>query len=292
MHEKEYREAGRLSRRALEKGAKMVKPGAKLLDVAEAVEKFVLDSDAKISFPCNISVNNQAAHFTPSADDKAVFRDSDVVKLDVGARVDGFIGDTAMTIDLSGENGKLLEASEQALADAISIIKPGVTTNDIGVVAANAIESRGFKVISNLCGHRIEEYDLHSGVSVPNVPHAGAKKLEEGWVVAIEPFATLGRGRVTEDARVDIFDLQAVKPVRLAEARRIIEFADEHFDGLPFAERWLKPVAGGFALRAALRELVNREVLHQYPGLVENGLVSQAEKTVMVTKDGCEVLTE
>jgi methionyl aminopeptidase len=287
---KEYREAGKITAEALRKGAKLIKPGAKLLTVAEAVEKHIKES-AKCAFPCNISVNGQAAHYTPSFADTKTFGDSDVVKLDCGAHVDGYIGDAAITVDLSGEHGKLVDASKEALEAAIAAIKPGVKSTDLGALIQKAIERRGFKPIENLTGHVLLQGQLHTGLTIPNVAMAGGWELEEGMAIAIEPFASSGNGRISEGRTVEIFSLERIKPVRNADARKIIEFASEEYDILPFAERWLEPVASGLRLKVALRELMQREVLASYPVLSDAGLVSQAEHTIIVTADGCEVTT-
>ncbi|MCD6522147.1 MAG: type II methionyl aminopeptidase [Candidatus Diapherotrites archaeon] len=285
-----YKKAGNITAEALKHGAKKIKVGAKLLDVAEAVEKYIYDAGAKPAFPCNISINEQAAHFTPGIDDEITFGE-DVVKLDCGAHVDGFIGDAAITVDLTGEHGKLLEASERALEEAIAMVKPGVKSNEVGAKIEETIRQYGFKPIRNLTGHVLDEYVLHVGLTIPNIKTPSGFEIKEGMAIAIEPFATMGDGIVKEQRRVEIFSIVELKPVRNQDARKILKFAMEEYKALPFAERWLTKVSSGFKLKVALRELVQRGIFETYPVLVDRGLVSQKEYTIIVTEDGCEVTT-
>ncbi len=287
----DYREAGRLTSEALAKGAKLIKPGALLLDVAEAVEKHIM-AKAKCAFPCNISIGNQAAHYTPCLDDDKVFGEKDVVKLDCGAQVNGYIGDSAVTVDISGENSELVAAAREALDAAIALAKPGANSSDLGAAIEKVIEGKGFKAVRNLTGHVLRQGFLHTGPTIPNVSTASGWEFEEGMAMAIEPFATMGRGSVSEERAVEIFSLENMRPVRNADARKIIAFVEEEFGLLPFAERWLAPVASGLRLKMALRELMQKGVFHSYPVLSDTGTVSQAEHTIIITPDGCEVTTK
>ncbi len=288
--EADYKKAGKIAWAALVNGSKKVKVGASLLEVAESIEKEIKEKSDGLAFPVNISVNEQAAHFTPGINDEITFGE-DVVKLDVGAHVNGFIGDTALTIDLTNENGKLVEASEKALEEVIAMIKPGVNTKDIGAVVEKTIEGYGFKPIANLSGHVLEQYMLHTGLSIPNIATSAGFVLEDGMALAIEPFASMGKGRIHEDRRVEIFSVNSDEPTRNSDGRKIVEYANEHFSEFPFAERHLLPVCSGLKLKIALREIVSKEIFTSYPILSDTGLVSQAEKTVLVTADGCEVTT-
>ncbi len=287
----DYKAAGQLTAEALTKGAKLIKPGGLLLDVAEAVEKHI-SAKAKCAFPCNISIGNQAAHYTPSLNDDKVFGDSDIVKLDCGAQVNGYIGDSAVTVDLSGGNSALVEAAREALDAAIALAKPGAKSNELGAAIQEAVERRGFKPVRNLTGHVLRQGFLHTGLTVPNISTASGWELEEGMAMAIEPFVSMGRGSVSEERTVEIFSLDRMQPVRNAEARKLVAFVEEEFGLLPFAERWLAPVASGLRLKAALRELMQKQVFHSYPVLSDTGLVSQAEHTIIITADGCEVTTK
>jgi len=287
----EYKKAGKIAAEVREWSKSLIKPGAKALDIAEAIESRIKSKGAEIAFPCNVSLNDVAAHYTPPAKDTLVISEKDLVTIDLGAHTDGYISDTAYTIDLSGENGKLVEASDAALEAAIATVKAGVSVAKIGEAVEAAIRSHGLKPIENLTGHELLQWELHGPMAIPNIKVPFDKNLEEGQVFAIEPFATNGRGRVIEGNRVEIYSYLETVPVRLPEGRRITEFAEKR-QGLPFAERWFADM-NPLKLKMAIRELTARGALHGYPVLheAEKGLVSQSEHTVIVESEGCCVTT-
>ncbi|MBI1973733.1 type II methionyl aminopeptidase [Candidatus Micrarchaeota archaeon] len=290
---KSFMRSGEICRRVREEGAKLVMIDASLLEAAEEIEELIRKAGGEPAFPCNISVNEQAAHSTPSFGDKQVFGEKDVVKLDLGAHVDGFVADTAITIDLSGENGKLVEASKTALDNAISIIHAGAQTRDIGSEIASAIESYKFKPIRNLSGHGVGEYVVHMEPSIPNYRTPHTVELKEGDVIALEPFASTGAGMIREDRRTEIFSFERPSPVRNQTARQIIEHVASDRQNLPFAERWLYKRWPEFSIKLALRELLTSNAFRGYPILKEDRgtLVSQHEHTLIVEKDSCKVIT-
>ncbi len=287
-------EVGRVSYEALKSASAMVKPGVRLIDVAEHAEGFLKQKGFGIAFPLNISVNEQAAHYTPSLGDEKLFGDKDVVKLDFGAEKDGILGDCALTIDLSGNNGKLLEAAQAALSDAIATVRAGVKVRDIGAAIAKAIEKRGLKPIRNLGGHGVGEHELHSSVFVPNYDNGDDTEITDGMTIAIEPFATDGRGMVSDGDFYEIYDYIGEFSVRSPAARKVLSEIEAKYPHDPFAVRWLAGSAQSkFGLYAAVRELLAADAIRAYPVLVElgNGLVSQFESELLVEKDGCRVLT-
>jgi len=290
-----YEAAGRIAFEVLQEGKRLAKPGLPLLELAEKLESLIREKGAKPAFPVNLSLNDIAAHYTPEFQDKAVIGEKDLLKIDVGAQVDGFIGDTAATVDFSGENGKLVEASQSALEAAISSIRAGAKTGDIGAAVDSTMKSLGFRPIENLTGHSLAQYELHAGIEIPNIRTPHSRELKEGDVIAVEPFATSGAGRVGEGTKVEIYSLLSQRPVRGREARRLLSHVSANYRTLPFAERWLYPhFSSKLLLHAALRELVLSESLRQYPVLreVKGGLVSQAELTVVVEKDSARILTK
>jgi methionyl aminopeptidase len=216
-----------------------------------------------------------------------VFEKGDVAKLDLGVHIDGYIADTATTIDL-GSNSLLLTASEQALEAAIKKVMPGSTAGELGAAVQFEIESRGYRPIANLTGHGLDRYVLHRAPTIPNVGINGGIVLEEGMVFAIEPFATTGSGHVGEKSRMEIYSQISQKPVRIPAARAVLETVkDRH--GLPFSRRWLRERKQDIVLPA----LVRSHTLHVYPVLADipGSLVSQHEHTVIVTSEGCVVTT-
>ncbi len=282
-----YHDAGELAAKILSRGAKEIRIGASYLELVESIETQVQEEGAALAFPLNLSLNEDAAHDTASPGDERIFVKGDVVKLDLGVQIEGYIADTAITIDL-GNNSLLLTASEQALESAINIVRPGVTAGDLGAAIQREIESRGYRPISNLTGHGLDRYILHRSPTIPNVGINGGVVLEEDMVFAIEPFATTGSGHVGEKNRKEIYSQISRKPVRTPAARTILNVIKDR-QGLPFSRRWLNEKK----LDIALPGLVRSQVLHVYPVLsdIPGSLVSQHEQTVIVTAEGCVVTT-
>ncbi len=290
-------EAGSVAFAALQRARELVKPGAKLIDVADALEAVIREKGMEPAFPVNLSINAQAAHYAPGMDDALAFSDRDVVKVDLGAAKEGVLSDCAATIDLSGKMQGLVEATQEALADAIGAVRAGVRVSDIGKAIEAAITKRGFKPIRNLGGHGLGIHDLHSEPFIPNYANGDDTVLGEGDLIAIEPFATTawGRGYVASSDVHEIFSFMGEAQVRMADARVIMAEISKRYPSEPFAARWLaKSSASRFSLYSSLSALVGAGALEAHPMLIETagGMVSQAEASVIVTKDSCEVTTK
>lgn len=282
-----YTEAGTLACAILKRGCAMVTIGAALLEVVEGIEQMVTDEGAGLAFPLNVSFNETAAHDTAVTGDERVFVAGDLVKLDLGVHLDGYIADTATTIDL-GDHADLVRASEQALAEAIRAVRPGVTTGELGGVIQQTIEARGFRPIANLTGHGLGQFQIHAHPSIPNIRLLGGTPLVEGMVIAIEPFATTGSGRVSEEQRVEILQQIGDRPIRMPAARRVLADISDR-NGMPFARRWITDPKRDLALSALIRAgaCYGYAVLRDLPG----SMVSQHEHTLIVTEDGSIVTT-
>ena len=281
--EKIYIHAGKIAAKARNNGAKLIVPGASALDIVESVESEIISDGGSLACPATLSINNVAAHYTPEADDKTVIGEKDVVKLDLGAHVDGFIADTATTVCLDPDKEPLNTCVKKALDEALKMIRPGINVGDIGEVIQSVITDAGFKPVSNLTGHVLGRYELHTGIGVPNIKMRSNQVLEEGMAVAIEPFATDGTGFVKESGRVQIFMFEAEKPVRLDAARKIMKLSSTRFNKMPFASRWIRDVSPQM-LNFALKQLTSVKAISSYPVLQEKEgvTVTQAEHTVLV----------
>ncbi|TET00887.1 MAG: type II methionyl aminopeptidase, partial [Hadesarchaea archaeon] len=161
-----YRKAGKLVAEVREQARPLVKPDVTLLEIAEAVEELITQKGAKPAFPCNVSVNEIAAHYSPPADDDTTIKEGDMVKVDVGVHVDGYIGDTAFTI-ATGEKQELVQTVERALEAEIAAIKPGIDVGELGRIVEETATAAGFKPIHNLTGHSLARWNLHAGLTVP-----------------------------------------------------------------------------------------------------------------------------
>ena len=286
------RKAGAISKEARELGASLVKEGARMVDVAEEVEALIIRRGARPAFPVNIGVNDVAAHYTPSTDDASIFCAGDVVKVDVGAHVDGYVGDTAITVEVGTKNWKpLLEASEKALRMALDMVGDGVPVSSLGATIERAIKEVGLKPVSNLTGHGMKRYSLHAGLTIPNIDDGSMAKVKKDMVVAIEPFATNGEGKVYNEKPGNIYRVVKERPMRDRKAEEFFKVISTNFGPLPFCERWCTSL--NHEAPSLLRTLVRHGLISSYSILkeVKGGMVSQAEHTVVIEGDRREITT-
>ncbi len=285
----EYRKGGQLVARIKKELDRKVVEGGLLIDVAKFIEDEFEKAGAKAAFPINISINDFAAHYTPVVDDKTVFSKGDLVKIDLGAHYDGYPVDTAISF-LVGEDAlkqKLIETCDSALQRAVEVAKPNVPLATIGKTIRTTMEENGFKPIVNLGGHGLARWDLHSVPSIPN--HENMKgELPPDTTIAIEPFCTTGVGKVIDSKPSQIFMVLGPRPTRLPIAREAFSYVSKEFQTLPFCQRWVPE-----KLRSGLPYLVQSGALRNFAVLREagRGMVSQAEHTLYVGEQDCEVLT-
>lgn len=282
MNEEKILETEKISSKIKEYAKSIIKKDTSLLEIAEEIESKIIELGGKPAFPVNLSIDNIAAHYTPSFDDET--KAQGLLKVDFGVHIDGWIIDRAFSIDLENneENKKLIEASNQALNNALKITKKGISTDEIGKVISETIESHNFSPILNLSGHSMNQYLLHAGITIPNTNDGRNKILKEG-LYAIEPFATNGSGRIREGKPSGIYELRNPRNVRSPIAREILEFIKEEYQTLPFCSRWIVKKFGTKAL-IGLKQLEENGNLHQFSQLVEipNSKVSQAEETILI----------
>jgi len=288
-----WKTAGKLARDALHFGRNLIEAEKSMLNVTEKIESFVKKHGGELAFPTNLAVNNVGAHWTPSSKSSEIFCKGDVVKLDVGVHIDGYIGDNALTLEIGTKNyTKMIEASREALNAAINVAVAGVNVGIIGHAVQDTIEKYGYRPIANLTGHRIKRYNLHSGVSIPNIRERGGPTLNNGDIVAIEPFVTDGAGRVGGKRNSNIYHLRQIRKVRDEKATELMKEIQDRYKGLPFAERWLHEFQDDATKN--LQKLMRAGIVSYYPVLDElgNGIVAQSEHTLLITNNGNEVLTE
>jgi methionyl aminopeptidase len=270
-----YLEAGKIASKVLKEAGCRVKEGVTLLEIAEYAERRIEALGAKPAFPCNISLNEVASHFTPE-DDAQRFRKGDVVKIDIGVHIDGYIADTATTVEIGTKKHiRLIKASEEALEKAIASIKDRANTGTVGKLIEETIKKHGFNPVKDLTGHSLERYNLHAGITIPNYKSYFSHRIKKDMVFAIEPFATYGKGNIRH-GKPHIFAVSSrVKGKEAEEIRK-------RFGTLPFTLRWI-PEIKSKDLRGA----------REYRELIEAGgeIVAQSEHTVIVNEDGCEVIT-
>ena len=304
-----YKKSGNIVAHVRKKATEMVKEDLRVLDLIVFIEQEIRNSGGEPAFPCNISINEITAHYTSPSQDKTVFKNGDLVKIDLGAHVDGYIADSAISVIVGGgeispetslsENEmqiqiNMIETVNDALENAISTIKDGVNVGKIGEVVEQTVTAQNLKPVSNLTGHSMERYILHSGLSIPNIKEENRHKIIEGDVLAIEPFVTNGVGRVTDMKDAFIFRFLRDRPLRMAPARKLLSEIAQNYRNLPFAGRWLEESTKNRQFNLIMRNLISSRALYPYHVLKEksNARVAQAEHTVIVEPDGCRIITE
>jgi len=289
-----YKEAGHIAKEAKNLAAEIVKIGASDLDVAEKLEEFILSKTGErggLAFPVSVCVNEIAAHKTPSIQNPYLFKKGDVVKIDLGVHINGYIADTATTFDF-GDNKNLLQTNKLALKKAIEAIKKDKPLGDLGKIVEQTMKGGGFMPITNLAGHQIKPYNIHAGVSVPNCETNNQAKFQKGEAYAIEPFATTGCGLVVSSAGGGI--MKVLKPEakpRLETSRTILKYVIDNFGLFEFSKRNILKKYPNAQL--FIESLKKDGVLYEYPGLKEktNAVVSQFEDTILVLGDGKIIIT-
>ena len=290
-----YRKAGQIAAKTREVVREFVRERMPIINICEKVEAHIRQNGGKPAFPCNVCVNEVTAHYTSPPGDTKIIPDGAMVKVDIGVQVDGYIADTALTVCFNPEYEALVRSAEEALQRAIQTIRPEVKASEIGTMIQRSIEAHGLKPIWNLTGHQIARYIIHTGKSLPNVSRLNGMKIEVDEVYAIEPFVTIAKaaGEVWEVDEAYIYRVFGKKPPKEIYAKQLFEAIKSEFKTLPFAKRWLGSISQLKNLDANFSRLLNSKNIVAYPVLVEKTgkVVAQAEHTLIVTKNGCEVTT-
>ncbi len=288
---------GKVAAKALQVGEAACKPDVPLVDVVEAVEAYIHDQGFSMAFPCTVSLNECAAHYTPDHNDGREFQKGDLVKIDCGAEQDGALSDNAVTVEVGGttDHALLIDTAKACLAEAVSVLGPNANLGTVGGVIEQVAKDRGLKTIQNLTGHSLERYNLHAGLTVPNVSMRIGRRPRIGDVLACEPFVTTGdaRARVENSGPGNIYHFQAARPQRMPSAKKLLSAVQQRHPKLPFAERWITDVIDPKKLNFNLSQLQKAALIKHYPALSEASgkPVAQAEHTLIITEDGCVVTT-
>lgn len=287
-----YIRAGRIACRVRKEVENYIIKGMKILDLAEYIERRIVELGGELAFPVNISLNNIAAHYTPLPNDTKVISEDSIVKIDIGVHIDGCIADTAITITLSEIHRPLAEATKQALEKVLTVISPNKRFSEVGAIIEKVIRDCGFKPVYNLSGHRIDRFLIHAGETIPNFnDRLNIGRFRSGCVYAIEPFATNGVGLVVDADDVTIYSIR-YNPKRIRrlsrEATEIYSYIYSSRKSLPFAKRWLIKKFDEYVVDKALHELSLNNLLTNYHVLIEKsgGLVSQFEHTILIDNSG------
>jgi methionyl aminopeptidase len=286
--------AGKIAAQVRNETVKQIKPGSKVIDICDMVQTRLKELGGKPAFPTNVDINQVAAHYCSPIGDLTTIPARSLVKLDIGVHVEGYIADTAKTVCFNPGFKHLVEAAEAGLHAAINTVRPGVRASYVGASIEEAIKAYGLQPIRNLTGHKLTRYMVHAGASIPNINGLDHHILQVGEVYAIEPFAVPqnAAGKVIDGPPSNIYRLIKKRSVK-GLAKKMQRYIQTEFRTLPFASRWIMRKFPGSEGKTAFNELLKMKNLMSYPQLIEKtqAMVAQAEHTVIVTEDGCEVTT-
>jgi len=278
-----YQKAGAITRSVLNYSTEIIKSGMSILEFCEELEDRIRKLGGIPAFPVNVCINEIAAHDTAAPNDHRRIKPGDLVKVDVGVHVNGYIADAAISIEVeANKHEKLREVCAKALEMAIKKVAPGIRVFEIGRTIERCAKEEGFTPVVNLGGHSIERFNLHAGKSIPNYDNGSLEEVRKGDVIAIEPFLTIGEGRVIETKDSEIFKFVSKKPVRNESAREVLNFIEQNYGNLPFAKRWLFKEFGNVDF--VLKQLVDNLAIRKYNVLKEDGrkVIVQFEHTIVV----------
>lgn len=293
----DYIKAGKIASEVREFARNQDHTGRTLSEICNDVENEIIKKGGEPAFPVNVSLNDIAAHYTAEPNDPTVVKNTDVLKIDVGVHIDGYIADTAVTVSYDSKYQDLIDIAQRALDEAIGIARSNTRVSDIGRIIEKTITKYGCKPIQNLSGHSLERYTIHAGQSIPNIWTIGHSfNLSVNNVYAIEPFVTTkdGQGIVYEGKVKNIFGIASRKRTKDQRADEFLEYLWNKFKTLPFALRWVVKDYEEKEALSLLETLLKKKNVHGYPILVEgsNRIVVQAEHTIIPQESNTITITK
>lgn len=287
----DYEKAGKIAKLVVAYSKELIKPEMLLLEIAQKIHTKIIELGGKPAFPVNLSIDDVAAHYHPILGDET--KATGLLKVDIGVHINGFVADTAFSIDLTPnqQHKEMIEANEKALDDALKIIDKDPTYNQIGETIQTTIKEARFSPVVNLSGHGLEQYEVHAGDNIPNYANGNGNKFPSG-AYAIEPFVTTGDGKIYEGPSGNIYALIDPKNVRSPKSREILNYIIEEYQTLPFSLREMQEKFGPLA-RLCIKQMVQEEILHEFSQLIEisHKPVSQSEHTFIKDKTGKIIIT-
>jgi methionyl aminopeptidase len=276
-----YKKVGSVAGQVREEAVAKCVPGATYVDVLDWCEARILELGGNVAW-AQMNPTTTAAHFCPTLQDNPTIKEGDLLKLDLGVHIDGYLADTAISIQVdTTEYSDLIKASQNGLKAAIKIATPGTKLSDIGAAQYSEAEALGFTTVKNLCGHTLGQYEVHSGISIPSFDNGDDRILEEDMTIAIEPFVTNGEGFIKESGEATIFMQANTRQTRSPFGRKV--FAEiKKRNGLPVTNRDFKALGSG--ANAGLKDLLRQDIIRGFPPLIEvsNAPVAQSEHSIIV----------
>ncbi|KAF3208337.1 hypothetical protein TWF106_011440 [Orbilia oligospora] len=312
-----YRKAAEVHRQTRRWVQENVKPGHSTLEIAEGIEDSVrallghpgLEAGDSLKggmgFPTGICLNHEVAHYTPSTGKGVVVQHQDVMTVDFGVHINGWIVDSAFTMAFDPTYDDLLAAVKDATNTGVKTAGIDVRISDVSAAIQEAMESweveiRGktypVKPVRNLTAHDIKHWHIHGGKSIPFVKNSDQTKMEEGEIFAIETFGSTGRGYTRDDVGIYGYGLNHDAPLTtslpLASAKRLHKTIREHFSTIVFCRRYLDRL-GLDRYLAGMNCLVQHGIVEAYKPLtdIEGSYSAQFEHTLILRENHKEILS-
>lgn len=291
-----YIKAGEAIAQVKKEAPRLVKEGGTTLNICQKIEEQTRLDGCKPAFPCNVDINEVAAHYTSPPGDKSLIPENSIVKIDLGAQFNGYVADTAVTVNFNDELQSMSLAVQEALERALKIIQVGTKLSEVGSAIERAIKEKGFRPISNLTGHGLARYQIHASPTIPNVNMPLMfGRFEADRAYAIEPFATTrdGAGEIFESLEGYIYRITKIKPPKEETAEKLFETIRRESLTLPFAQRWFTSTLPREEFSLAFNSLLSTHHIESYPVLVERRRrpVAQAEHSVYLRSGETIILT-
>jgi methionyl aminopeptidase len=286
--------SGKIAARVLSEIREEIEPGKRIIKICALAENKIKKYGGRPAFPLNVSINHIAAHSTSPRGDKSEIPEFGLVKLDVGVVIDGYIADTASTVDIDGTLEGFVVSTEDALKEAIELMKPGTNLGDVGKRIEQVIKEYGLRPIKNLSGHNLMRNRLHGGKIVPNIRKRTKDTVEVGEYYAIEPFATSGTGTVIDSEYVYIFGNTGLEKQLEGTTEKLRTYLRKKYGPYPFALRWIGTGSKDIDIIEEIKILLKEKVVRGYPIQIEKKSrpVSQTEHTIYISEDGPVILTK
>jgi methionyl aminopeptidase len=294
-----------------------LKPGIKLVDIAKLIEMKTIELSNQtksinkgIGFPVGLALNNCAAHYHPSSSDNTVFSKDDIIKIDYGTEVNGFIIDSAFTVCFNDKFDPLMRAVKEATETGITNAGIDVDIGDWAISIQEVMESHEIildgktypiKAISNLGGHNITRGIIHGGTFLPCVSMKHKLppnyRFKEG-VYAIETFGSTGTSEtVSQDNLCTLYRLNQDKlnqmnTIKLDSTKKLCQRIKGAFDTLPFCDRYIE-LFNINNFKSHLNILTNSNFINAYPPLYTNegSYTAQYEHTIYLNESGKHIVS-
>ncbi|XP_021744726.1 ERBB-3 BINDING PROTEIN 1 [Chenopodium quinoa] len=309
-----YKSAADIVNRALQLVVAECKPKAKIVDLCEKGDNFIREQTANmyknvkkkiergVAFPTCLSVNNVVCHFSPLASDDSVLEEGDLVKIDMGCHIDGFIAVVAHTHviqegPVTGRKADVLAATNTAAEVALRLVRPGKKNKDVTEAIQKVAAAYDCKIVEGVLSHQMKQFVIDGNkvvlsVSTPDMRVDDAE-FEENEVYSVDIAASTGEGkpRMLDEKQTTIYKRAVDKNyhLKMKASRFILSEINQKFPIMPFTARALEEKRA----RLGLVECVNHDLLQPYPVLYEKpgDYVAHIKFTVLLMPNGSDRVT-